>query len=63
MPIFVPWMLLALFLYGSCLLIWAGFRQKSRGKFQSARNFFFMGVLLAIGAGFFFVRILVRMNS
>jgi len=63
MPIFVPWMLLIIFVYGASLLIWASFKQRSRGKVQSSRNLLLMGLVLSSGVVFFAIRLLNKITS
>lgn len=47
MPEFLPWFFIALFVYGTCLLGWAGLTQKRRGKSKSAARYFAMATVLA----------------
>jgi hypothetical protein len=61
MPGFLPWVFIALFCYGACLFLWAGIKQKRRGKIKSSRYLLTMGGVLAVSAIFFLARRLLRL--
>ena len=61
MPGFLPWVFIALFCYGACLLTWAGLKQRRRGKSESARSLLLMGGVLALTAVFFLARRILKL--